>query len=50
MRTIDVSTPVFAAIWAARRDGEETENAILERILGIAKKHATNIQRKDGVT
>lgn len=33
MRTIGVSTEVFAAIWAARRDGEETEDAILYRLL-----------------
>lgn len=33
-RTITVSTAVFAAIWANRRDGEETENAILGRMLG----------------
>lgn len=33
-RTIHVSTEVFAAIWAARRSGEETEDAILRRILG----------------
>ena len=34
-RMIDVSTEVFAAIWAKRQDGEETENAILERLLGL---------------
>ncbi|MFN4012141.1 MAG: hypothetical protein ACK4K8_19495 [Pannonibacter sp.] len=32
-RTIPVSTEVFAAIWAARQAGEETEDAILRRIL-----------------
>jgi hypothetical protein len=32
-RTIPVSTEVFAAIWAARKAGEETEDAILRRIL-----------------
>lgn len=32
-RTIPVSTEVFAAIWAARKTGEETEDAILRRIL-----------------
>lgn len=31
-RTIKISTDVFAAIWAARKDGEETENDILERL------------------
>jgi Negative regulator of replication initiationR len=35
MKTIEISTAVFAAIWAARREGEESENDILSRILGI---------------
>ena len=35
-RTITVSTSVFAAIWANRRDGEETEGAILGRLLGCS--------------
>lgn len=34
MRTIDIETDVFAAIWAARKRGEDTENEILSRILG----------------
>lgn len=33
MRSISVSTGVFARIWAARRTGEETEDAILNRLL-----------------
>jgi hypothetical protein len=33
MRTIGVSTVVYAAIWALRQEGEETEDAILRRIL-----------------
>lgn len=33
-RTISVSTDVFAAIWANRHYGEETEDAILRRVLG----------------
>ena len=37
-RMIDVSTEVFAAIWARRQDGEETENAILQRLLGLAPR------------
>lgn len=36
-RTIPVSTDVFAAIWATRQEGEDTEDDILSRILGIAK-------------
>ena len=34
MRTIQVSTGVFGRIWAARREGEESEDAILNRLLG----------------
>ena len=33
MRQISVSTRVFAAIWGARVEGEESENEILERLL-----------------
>lgn len=35
MRTISVSTEVFAAIWASRRDGEDTEDAVLRRVLSV---------------
>ena len=35
MRNIPVSTDVFAAIWQSRRGDEETEDAILRRILGL---------------
>ncbi|MEM8688141.1 MAG: hypothetical protein AAGF81_12475 [Pseudomonadota bacterium] len=33
MKTISVSTATFSAIWAARKEGEETEDAILSRLL-----------------
>lgn len=33
MRTITVSTRVFARIWACREEGEESEDAILGRVL-----------------
>src|SRR5687768_6138142 len=33
MRTISVTTEVFARIWALRQAGEEDENSILERVL-----------------
>lgn len=33
-RTIPLSTEIFAAIWAQRQDGEESEDAILRRLLG----------------
>ena len=36
MRSLNVSTEVFAAIWAKRQDGEETEDAILKRLLGCS--------------
>lgn len=34
MKTIAISTATYAALWAARRDGEETEDQILSRLLG----------------
>lgn len=33
MRQIDIDTAVFAAIWACRQPGEETENDVLRRVL-----------------
>lgn len=33
-RSIMISTDVFAALWARRQDGEDTEDQILRRILG----------------
>lgn len=42
MRSIEVDTEVFAAIWARRQDGEESENDILRRLLSSNK----NILRK----
>ena len=41
-RTITISTSEFAAIWANRRDGEETEDAILGRLLGCDDGVQTN--------
>lgn len=38
MRSIEISTEVFALIWAARQEGEETEDQILKRVLGKTKK------------
>ncbi|MCB5423903.1 hypothetical protein H0274_01420 [Altererythrobacter sp. CC-YST694] len=35
MRKIDVSTEVFAKIWAQRIAGEESEDEILKRLLGV---------------
>lgn len=36
MRMIEVGTDVFAKIWSHRLPGEETEDAILRRLLGTA--------------
>jgi hypothetical protein len=35
MRTIEISTEVFAKIWSQRISGEEDENTILGRLLGL---------------
>lgn len=47
-RPIDVSTDVYAAIWAARRPGENDEDAILARVLGC--KTATQPQQDHHAT
>ena len=39
MRTIEVSTDVFARIWALREAGEESEDAILRRLLQSQPRH-----------
>lgn len=36
-RPILISMDVFAALWARRKPGEDSENAILERMLGLPK-------------
>ena len=38
MRTIGVSTEVFAKIWSLRQPGEETEDSILGRVLGCGSQ------------
>ncbi len=38
MRQINVSTDTFAGIWAARQPGEDSEDAILSRILGLERR------------
>ena len=51
-RTITLSTTVFAAIWANRRGGEETEDAILRRLLdcgGGAQANGVHGEREGGV-
>ena len=41
-RTIAISTEVFAAIWTQRQEGEETEDAILSRLLGCNRGSAAS--------
>lgn len=41
MRSITVSTDIFARIWSLRQPGEDTEEAILSRILGCVAPHET---------
>lgn len=38
MRTIEISTEVFARIWALRADREESEDAILKRVLAAVSE------------
>ena len=40
MRTIAISTAVFAAIWQARQPGEESENDILSRFFNVPPEAA----------
>jgi hypothetical protein len=37
MRTVTVSSDVFAAIWKSRKEGEESEDAILRRIFKLPR-------------
>jgi hypothetical protein len=37
-RSIRISTDVFAAIWANRKDGESTEDSILRRLLNCPRE------------
>jgi len=49
MRTIPVSTDVYAAIWGARLSGEDNEDAILRRLLGIAAPEPSLPSLPDGL-
>lgn len=43
MRTISVSTEVYAAIWSKRGPGQESEDDILRNVLGVSSKaHASS--------
>ena len=48
MRPISISTPVFSAIWARRMDGEESEDQILSRILGVSQKSQLQLRSLNG--
>jgi len=41
-RTISVSTEVFAKIWSLREDGEDTEDAVLLRVLSATPRRKTS--------
>lgn len=45
-RTLEVSTDVFAAIWADRQEGEESENDILRRKFGVPTKPPSGERRQ----
>jgi hypothetical protein len=47
MRTIQISTDVFAAIWARRSDAEHSEDEILSRLLGVKKTNAQPSSARD---
>lgn len=49
MRTIEVTTDVYAAIWATRRPGEDSEDAILARILNAQPAKPTKSERSETV-
>lgn len=48
MRTIEISTEVFAKIWAQRMGGEEDEDAILKRLLGVFTPNSAKFQENSG--
>ncbi len=49
MKQINTSTDVYAAIWASRQPGEDTEDAILRRILEVPAKTPTEAAPKTAV-
>ena len=49
MRPIQVSTDVFAAIWASRQVGEATEDDILRRKLGIGPKTSEHAPTRSAI-
>lgn len=50
MRSIEVSTDVFSAIWSHRFEGEESENEILRRLLTRTDRNTDFEVRPDAET
>jgi len=52
LKSVEVSTDVFAAIWGKRKDGENTEDAMLRRLLGcdhMEERSGLSGESKEGV-
>ena len=47
-KKIEVSTEVFAAIWSARTNGENTEDTVLRRVLGLPQLPVLSVENKRG--
>ena len=50
MKTIQISTAVFAAIWANRAENEESEDAILRRLLELKHSSKNDLEIPEGPT
>lgn len=50
MRAIEIDTDVFAKLWSLRATGEEDENAILRRVLGLATAQPPVVRSKEAST
>ena len=48
MRSINVSTEVFAKLWSLRQEGEETEDDVLRRVLGCKPRSASIEAAREG--
>ena len=47
MRTIQISTEKFAAIWKAQQPGEASEEAILRRLLAVPADVSKSMAERD---
>jgi hypothetical protein len=50
MRQIDVSISTYAAIWAARKSGENSEDAILQRLLKVPQEASAKNAGNNGAS